>query len=98
MSSSPLTSLSHAGPRRFLGRDDLDAVFLVNPSTEAITTLAQSVSGMNPILTSSSRGVGAGVDTPWCPSVENSAVAPAFWMKSRRFGAAGPGVWVMFNS
>ena len=28
-----------------------------------------------------------------------SAVAPAFWMKSRRFGAAGPGVcWVMFNS
>jgi hypothetical protein len=37
--------VAHAGPAGFLGRDDLDAVFLVEPSTAAITTLAQSVSG-----------------------------------------------------
>jgi hypothetical protein len=68
----------------------LTPYFWSMPSTEAITTLAQSVSGMKPILTSFFSGASEpAAHTPWWPSVENSAVAPAFWMKSRRFGCCG---------
>jgi hypothetical protein len=80
----------------------LTPYFWSMPSTEAITTLAQSVRGMKPILTSFFSGASEpAAHTPWWPSVENKAVAPAFWMKSRRAGAAGPApwvCWVMFNS
>ena len=62
MSSSPLTSLSRTPAQEA----SLEGViftpyFLSMPSTEAMTTLAQSVSGMKPILTSSFSGL----SEPW---------------------------------
>ncbi len=58
MSSSPLTSLSRtpAHDASLVGTI-LTPYFLSKPSTEAITTEAQSVSGMKPILTSSFSGL-----------------------------------------
>jgi hypothetical protein len=58
MSSSPLTSLSRtpAHEASFVGMI-FTPYFLSNPSTDAITTDAQSVSGMKPILTSSFSGL-----------------------------------------
>src|SRR3990167_6991592 len=53
MSSSPLTSLSRTPAQEAsLVGVILMPYFLSKPSTEAITTEAQSVSGMKPILTS----------------------------------------------
>jgi hypothetical protein len=43
--------VAHRCPGRFLGRDDLDAVLLVELLTAAMTT-EQSVSGMKPMRTS----------------------------------------------
>jgi hypothetical protein len=65
--------------------------FLSKPSTEAITTLAQSVRGMKPILTSSFSGASEpAAQTPLWPSVEKKvAVAAPFLMKSRREACAG---------
>src|SRR6185436_3074085 len=58
MSSSPLTSLSRTPAQlASLVGTILMPYFLSKPSTEAITTLAQSVSGMKPILTSSFSGL-----------------------------------------
>jgi hypothetical protein len=58
MSSSPLTSLSRTPAQlASLVGTILMPYFLSKPSTEAITTLAQSVSGMKPILTSSCSGL-----------------------------------------
>ena len=58
MSSSPLTSLSRtpAHEASLVGMI-LTPYFLSKPSTDAITTEAQSVSGMKPILTSSFSGL-----------------------------------------
>jgi hypothetical protein len=53
MSSSPLTSLSRTPAQAgFLGRDDLDAVLLVEAQHRGHHHLAQSVSGMKPMRTS----------------------------------------------
>jgi predicted permease len=58
MSSSPFTSLSRTPAQlaSLLGTI-FTPYFLSMPSTEAMTTLAQSVSGMKPIFTSSFSGL-----------------------------------------
>src|SRR5450830_2116351 len=84
-SSSPLTSLS-----RTLAQDDsllgmiLMPYFLSKPNTEAITTEAQSVRGMKPILTSSFSGLSEPpAHTPPLASPVRVAPAPAFRMVRR---------------
>ena len=58
MSSSPLTSLSRTPAQlASLVGMILTPYFLSKPSTLAITTLAQSVSGMKPMRTSSFSGL-----------------------------------------
>ncbi len=70
MSRSPLASLSRTPAQlaSLLGTI-FTPYFLSMPSTEAITTLAQSVSGMKPILTSSFSGL----SEPWAQTAARSA-------------------------
>jgi hypothetical protein len=74
MSSSPLTSLSRTPAHEAsLVGTILTPYFLSKPSTEAITTLAQSVSGMKPILTSSFSGL----SEPWAHACRVGVVLAA---------------------
>ncbi|MNN94772.1 hypothetical protein D3C81_2134570 [compost metagenome] len=71
MSRSPLVSLSRtlAQLTSLLGTI-FTPYFWSNPSTDAMTTLAQSVSGMKPIFTSFFSGASdPAAQAPWCPSV-----------------------------
>src|ERR671938_1656676 len=72
MSSSPLTSLSRtpAHEASLVGMI-FTPYFLSKPSTEAITTEAQSVNGMKPIFTSSFSGL----SEPWAQA--RGAAKPA---------------------
>src|SRR3989344_5621574 len=73
-SSSPFTSLSRtpAHDASLVGMI-VTPYFLSKPSTEAITTLAQSVSGMKPILTS----FFSGASEPWaCTRARSAGLTP----------------------
>ena len=88
MSSSPLTSLSRTPAQdASLVGTILMPYFLSKPSTEAITTEAQSVRGMKPIFTSSFSGLSepcaqTAVRSPGSRPEVPTAAAP--WIRVRR--------------
>ena len=87
MCRSPLTSLSRtpAHEASLVGMI-LTPYFLSKPSTEAITTEAQSVSGMKPIFTSASSGLSepAAQTADWSPGTAPTAPAAAALFKMVR--------------